>query len=142
MGSTALSHATGGGHRHSSPQSVGVSTASSAYASHLSSSNLSPHLRVSAGLEVSAGHGLPLSQRPPSGHGMTQWGTTAHQMQYQSSLPPPGKAPWDYTYLNPVPATDVQTTAQTLHRSDLAADLSQISADNTYNTYGERTTRV
>ncbi|KAH8723645.1 hypothetical protein GQ44DRAFT_619908 [Phaeosphaeriaceae sp. PMI808] len=137
----AMSHASASAHRNSSPQSASASTASTAYTPHLASSSLSPHLKVSAGLEGSAGHGLSVPQRTPSGHTMTQWGAPAHQMQYPESLPPGGRGSWDYAYLN-ASAANVPPAAQPPQRSDLTADLSQISADNTYHQFGERTTRV
>jgi hypothetical protein len=138
----AMSYVTAGAHRNSSPQSVSASTASTAYTPHLAGASLSPHLRVSAGLEGSAGHGLPMSQRTPSGQSMTQWGPSAHQLQYPASLSQGGRNSWDYPYLNASSAAGVPSAAQPLQRSDLAADLGQISADNTYHQYGERTTRV
>ncbi|KAF1913035.1 hypothetical protein BDU57DRAFT_342757 [Ampelomyces quisqualis] len=138
----AMSHVAAGVHRNSSPQSVSASTASTAYTPHLAGASLSPHLRVSAGLEGSAGHGLPMSQRTPSGQSMTQWGPSAQQLQYPASLSQGGRNSWDYPYLNASSAAGVSSATQPLQRSDLTTDLSQISADNTYHQYGERTTRV
>ncbi|QRD05604.1 hypothetical protein JI435_058850 [Parastagonospora nodorum SN15] len=138
----AMSHAAASVHRNSSPQSVSASTASTAYTPHLAASSLSPHLRVSAGLEGSAGHGMSVPQRTPSGHSMTQWGASAHQMQYPTSLTQGGRNSWDYPYLSAAGAVGMPSAAQSLQRTDLAGDISQITADNTYHPYGERTTRV
>ncbi|KAH7371405.1 hypothetical protein BKA66DRAFT_424176 [Pyrenochaeta sp. MPI-SDFR-AT-0127] len=132
-------------HRNASPQSVAASTASTGYTPHMTSSSLSPHLKISAGLEGSAGHGLSVSQRTPSGQGMTQWGASAHQMsQYPTTLSQGGRGSWDYGYLNASATTGVPAGAQTLHmqRSEVAPDLSQMPASNTYQQYGEHTTRV
>lgn len=100
---------------------------------------MSPHLRVSAGLEGSAGHGLPVSQRTSSGHSMTQWSPSAQQLQYPASLTQGSRGSWDYPYLSvPPPAAP----SATLQKSDLGADISQIAAESAYNPYVERTTRV
>jgi hypothetical protein len=72
---------------------------------------------------------------------MTQW-MPPHQMQHPGSLAQGGRASWDYAYSNPSAATGIASAAQPLQRSDLATDISQMSADNTYPQYGERTTRV
>ncbi|OAL03110.1 hypothetical protein IQ06DRAFT_218361 [Phaeosphaeriaceae sp. SRC1lsM3a] len=142
---SAMSHGTVGAHRNSSPQSVSASTASAGYTPHLPGSSLSPHLRGSAGQEGSAGHdlphGLPVSQRTSSGHSMTQWGPSAHQMQYPASLTQGSRSSWDYPYLS-VPAPVGLTAPQPLQKSDLATDMSHISAESAYHPYGERTTRV
>ncbi|KAF2025676.1 hypothetical protein EK21DRAFT_75851 [Setomelanomma holmii] len=138
----AMSHTAVSAHRNSSPQSVAASTASSAYTPHLASSSLSPHMKVSAGLEGSAGLALSGPQRTPSGHNMTQWGIPAHQMQYPASLSQGGRGSWDYTYLNASATAGVPSAAQPLQRSDLTGDISQLSAESAYQPYGERTTRV
>jgi len=70
---------------------------------------------------------------------MTQWGPSAHQMQYPTSLTQGARNSWDYPYLS---AAALPSAAQPLQRPDLAADISQITPDNTYHPYGERTTRV
>jgi hypothetical protein len=138
----AMSHAAVSAHRNSSPQSVSASTASTAYTPHLTSSSLSPHMKGSAGLEGSAGHGLSVSQRTPSGHSMTQWGPSAHQMQYSTSLSQSGRGSWDYSYLNTSTATGVSSASQPLQRVEMTADMGQLPTDNPYHQYGERTTRV
>ncbi|KAL5117800.1 hypothetical protein ACEQ8H_004274 [Pleosporales sp. CAS-2024a] len=145
----AMSHAgvNATAHRNSSPQSVSASTASTAYTPHLASSSLSPHLRVSAGIEASAGHGMSISQRTPSEQTMTQWGpsTATHQMQYPASLGQGGRTSWEYPYLSPSSAVGgipSAAAAQSMQRTNLAGDMSQITADNSYHPYGERTTRV
>ena len=102
-------------------------------------------MKLSAGLEGSAGHGIPLSQRTPSGQGMTQWGVPTHQMsQYPSSLAQGGRVSWDYGYLNASATAGVPNVAGSMQmqRSDVTPDISQMPADNTYPQYGERTTRV
>lgn len=137
-----LSHAAVSAHRNSSPQSISASTASTVYTPHLTTSSLSPHVKVSAGLDVSAGHGLPVSQRAPSGHNMTNWGSN-HQMQYPGNLSQGGRTSWgDYAYINASAAAVLPSAAQSLQRSDQQTDMSQMSADNTYQHFGERTTRV
>jgi hypothetical protein len=73
---------------------------------------------------------------------MTRWATPAHQMQYPASLSQGGRGSWDYAYLNASTAAGVPPAAQPLQRPDLTADLGQLSAENTYQPYSERTTRV
>jgi hypothetical protein len=74
---------------------------------------------------------------------MTQWGgPSAHQMQYPTSLTQGGRNSWDYPYLSASAAVGIPSAAQPLQRSDLAGDISQITTDNSYHPYGERTTRV
>jgi hypothetical protein len=138
----ALSHTTVSAHRNSSPQSVSASTASAVYTPHLTGSSLSPHLRGSAGLEGSAGHGMSVPQRTPLEHSMTQWGPPAHQMQYPASLTQGGRNSWDYPYLNASATTGLPSAAQPLQDTHLTSDMSQLPADNTYHQYEERTTRV
>ncbi|KAH7071942.1 hypothetical protein BKA63DRAFT_418476 [Paraphoma chrysanthemicola] len=138
----AMSHAAISAHRNSSPQSVAASTVSTAYTPHMASSSLSPHMKVSAGLEGSAGLALSGPQRTPSGHGMTQWGMPAHQMQYPASLSQGGRGSWDYGYLNASAAAGVPPAPQPMQRPDLTGDLGQLSAENSYQPYSERTTRV
>ncbi|KAI8941664.1 hypothetical protein NX059_002876 [Plenodomus lindquistii] len=142
---SALSQATLNAHRNPSPQSVGASTVSSAYTTNLASSSLSPHLKMSAGLDGSAGHGMSVVQRTPSGQGMSQWGVSAsHLPQYPTSLSQGGRSSWDYGYLNASTTAGVSAAAQSLQipRPDVANDLNQIAAENAYQQYGERTTRV
>ncbi|CAO2653760.1 Nn.00g031710.m01.CDS01 [Neocucurbitaria sp. VM-36] len=132
-------------HRNTSPQSVAASTASTAYTPNLTSSSLSPHLKLSAGLDGSAGHSMSVSQRTPSGQNMTQWGPSAHQMsQYPATLAQGGRVSWDYGYLNASATAGVPNVAGSLqmHRGDVTPDISQMPTDNTYQQYGERTTRV
>jgi hypothetical protein len=138
----AMSHAAVSAHRNSSPQSVSASTASTTYTPHLTSSSLSPHMKGSAGLEGSVGHGLSVSQRTPSGHSMTPWGPPAHQMQYPTSLSQNGRGSWDYAYLNTSTATGVSSASQPLQRLEMTTDMSQLPGDSPYHQYGERTTRV
>ena len=74
---------------------------------------------------------------------MTQWG--AHQVpQYSPGLPQGGRGSWDYGYLSASATTGVPSAAQSMQmqRSDVTPDLSQIQADNPYQQYGQRTTRV
>ena len=60
---------------------------------------------------------------------------------YPSALTQAGRTSWEYGYLsNPVVA-GVPSASQAL-RPDGAPDISQMSADNTYQQYGHRTTRV
>lgn len=134
------------GHRNTSPRSVGSSAASTAYTPSMTSTSLSPNLKTSAGLEGSAGPALSVPQRGPTGQGMTQWGAAAHHQvpQYTPGLPQGGRDAWDYGYLNPSPASGVPAAAQSMQmqRSDVTPDLSQLPADNPYQQYGQRTTRV
>ncbi|CBX99196.1 hypothetical protein LEMA_P084350.1 [Plenodomus lingam JN3] len=142
---SALSQGTLDAHRNTSPQSVAASTVSSAYNTNLASSSLSPHLKMSAGLEGSAGHGMSVVQRTPSGQGMTQWGPpTPHMPQYPTSLSQGGRGSWDYGYLNASTTAGVSaaTHSMQISRPDVGTELDQIAADNTYQQYGERTTRV
>jgi hypothetical protein len=142
---SAVSQATMDAHRNTSPQSVAASIASTAYTPNLTSSSLSPHLRVAAGLEGSAGQGMPVAQRTPSGQNMTQWGASTHQMsQYPATLSQGGRGSWDYGYMSASDATGVPSIAHSMQmpRPDTTSDLSQISADHAYQQYGEGTTRV
>jgi hypothetical protein len=139
---SGMSQSTMAAHRNTSPQSVAASTASTAYTPNMTSSSLSPHLKGSAGVEGSAGHGMSVPQRTPSGPGLTQWGPPAHQMQYPATLTQGGRGSWDYAYLNASTAAGVPSIARPLQRSDLAADISQMPPGSTYQPYGESTTRV
>jgi hypothetical protein len=139
---SANPQATMAAHRNTSPQSVAASTVSHAYTPSLASSTLSPHLKVSAGLEGSASHTMAAPHRTPSGHSMTQWSAPAHQMQYPTSLSHGGRGSWDYAYLNASTTAGVLSVVQPVQRSDLSADTSQLPADTTYQHYGEGTTRV
>lgn len=132
-------------HRNASPQSVAASTVSSGYTANLASSSLSPHLKMSAGLDGSAGHGMSVVQRTPSG--MSQWGpSTTHLSQYHTSLSQGDRGSWDYGYLNATTATGVTAAAHssmhTIPRPDVTAEMNQMAAENAYQSYGERTTRV
>jgi hypothetical protein len=138
-------------HRNTSPRLMAGSSASRAYTSNMTSSTLSPNLRTSADIEGSAGltlHGLPTSQRNPAGQGMTQWPTTHHQMsQYGASLTTGGRGSWDYgTFLDTssASAAGIPSAAQSMHmqRSEVTPDVSQMPADDPYQQYGPRTTRV
>lgn len=73
---------------------------------------------------------------------MTQWGPSAHQMQYPTSLSQGSRNSWEYPYLSASGAVGVPSAAQSLQRSDLVGDICQITTDNLYHQYGERTTRV
>ncbi|KAF1942228.1 hypothetical protein EJ02DRAFT_177996 [Clathrospora elynae] len=141
----SISQATMDAHRNNSPQSVAASIASSAYTPNLTSSSLSPHLKMAAGLEGSAGHGMPVAQRTPSGQSMTQWGAPSHQMsQYPAAISQGGRGSWDYGYLNTSVATGVSPATHSLQmsRPNATPDLSQMSAEHAYQQYGENTTRV
>lgn len=88
---------------------------------------------------------MSVAQRTPSGQGMSQWGPSTHHMaQYSTTLSQGGRGSWDYSYLNASAATGVSTAAHSLQmpRPDVTPDLTQISADNVYQQFGERTTRV
>ncbi|KAF1832286.1 hypothetical protein BDW02DRAFT_433296 [Decorospora gaudefroyi] len=140
---SAVAHTTMDAHRNNSPQSVAASIASTAYTPHLTSSSLSPHLKMAAGLEGSGGRGMPIAHTTPSGQGMTQWPT--HQMSpYPAALSQGGRGSWDYGYLNAPTTTGVPSIAHSLQMSQPNAkpDLSQMSADHSYHQYGESTTRV
>jgi len=143
---SALPQATLDAHRNTSPQSVAASTVSSGYTSNLASSSLSPHPKMSAGLDGSAGHGMSVVQRTPSG--MAQWGpsTTPMSQYHTASLSQGDRGPWDYGgYLSASPAAGVSAAAhsmQQMPRPDGTADMGQITAENAYQPYGERTTRV
>jgi hypothetical protein len=137
-------------HRNTSPQSVSASVASAAYTPNMTSTSLSPNFKLSAGLDASAGHGMPTPQRAPSVQNMTQWGLGALQMsQYPAAIAQSGRT-WDYThgYLNAHSANvaagvGVPAPSQALlQRSDAPPDLSQIAPDDGYPHYGHRTTRV
>lgn len=97
-------------------------------------------------MDGSAGHGLSIAPRGPSGQVLSQWGTsTRHQVpQYTTGLTP-GRDPWDYTsYLQPSTAAGVPAPAQPMQmqRSDMPPELDQLPSDNPYQQYGQRTTRV
>ncbi|KAF2658162.1 hypothetical protein K491DRAFT_593566 [Lophiostoma macrostomum CBS 122681] len=129
-------------HRNTSPRSVASSAAPSTYPPSMTSTSVSPNIRTSAGLEGSAAQGMPVPQRDPMSHGMTQWGTAHHQApQYSAGLSTPGRVSWDYgSYLDASAATGVPSAAQSMQmqrQSDVTPDV-----DNTYQHYGQRTTRV
>jgi hypothetical protein len=145
-----LAQAPGSMHRNTSPQSVSASVATAAYTPNMTSTSLSPNFKLSAGLDASAGHGMPTPQRAPSVQNMTQWGLGALQMsQYPAAIAQSGRT-WDYThgYLNAHSANvavgvGVPAPSQALlQRSDAPPDLSQIAPDDGYPHYGHRTTRV
>jgi hypothetical protein len=96
-------------------------------------------------MDGSAGHNLSIAPRGPTGQVMSQWGaSTRHQVpQYTTGLTQ-GRDSWDYGYLQTSSATGVPAVAQPMQmqRSDIAPELSQLSADNPYQQYGQRTTRV
>ncbi|KAF9693408.1 hypothetical protein EKO04_008707 [Ascochyta lentis] len=141
-GSSGLAYAPGSMHRHTSPRSVSSSVVSAAYTPSMTSTSLSPNFKMSAGLEGSSGHGMPTPQRTPSVQSMTQWGPDAHQMShYPSTLTQGGRGSWEYGYLNNSAVAGVPSGSQAL-RSDGAPDISQMSADDAYQQYGHRTTRV
>jgi hypothetical protein len=142
-GSSGLAYASGSMHRNASPRSVSASMASASYTPSMTSTSSSPNFKMSAGLEGSLGHGMPTPQRTPSVQSMTQWGAGSHQVShFPSSLTQAGRPSWDYGgYIsNPVVA-GIPSTAQTL-RSDGAPDINQMSAEDAYQQYGHRTTRV
>ncbi|KAF2450287.1 hypothetical protein P171DRAFT_137547 [Karstenula rhodostoma CBS 690.94] len=140
-----ISQTTGDVHRNTSPRSISSSVASAAYTPSIHSTSLSPHLRTSAGMDGSAGHTLSIAPRGPAGQIMSQWGTsTRHQVpQYTSGLTQ-GRDPWEYGYLQTSSAAGVPAAAQPMQmqRSDITPELNQLSADNPYQQYGQRTTRV
>ncbi|PSN71266.1 hypothetical protein BS50DRAFT_279396 [Corynespora cassiicola Philippines] len=138
-----ISQTAGATHRNTSPRSVSNPIANAGYTPNMTSAGLSPNIKASAGLEGSAGHSLSVPQRGPPGQPMTQWG--AHQVpQYSPGLPQGGRGSWDYGYLSASATTGVPSAAQSMQmqRSDVTPDLSQIQADNPYQQYGQRTTRV
>ncbi|KAF2193288.1 hypothetical protein K469DRAFT_730170 [Zopfia rhizophila CBS 207.26] len=142
-----ISHTTADAHRNTSPRSVASSAASTAYTSSITSTSLSPNMKASAGLERSGGQGVSVSQRDPTLQGMTQWGATAHHQvpQYSTGLPASGRGSWDYgAYFDASAATTVPPAAQSMQmqRSDVTPDMSQMPGDNTYQQYGQRTTRI
>ena len=131
-------------HRNTSPRSVASSAVSAAYTTNMTSTSISPNMRTSAGLEGSAAHGMPIAQRTPSGHDMTQWGAAGHQQvpQYTAGPTAAGRASWDTygMYLDPSSVTGVPSAAQSMQtqrQSDVTPDI-----DNPYQQYGQRTTRV
>jgi hypothetical protein len=141
-GSSGLAYASGSMHRNTSPRSVSASMASAAYTPSMTSSSLSPNFKMSAGLEGSSGHGMPTPQRTPSVQSMTQWAPGAHHMaQYPSTLTQGGRGSWDYGYLSNPAVPGVPSGSQAL-RSDGTPDISQMSAEDAYQQYGHRTTRV
>jgi hypothetical protein len=142
-GSSGLAYASGAMHRNNSPRSVSASMASASYTPSMTSTSSSPNFKMSAGLEGSLGHGMPTPQTTPSVQSMTQWGAGSHQVShFPSSLTQAGRPSWDYGgYIsNPVVA-GIPSTAQTL-RSDGAPDINQMSAEDAYQQYRHRTTRV
>jgi hypothetical protein len=85
---------------------------------------------------------MPTPQRTPSVQSLAQWGAGAHQMShYPSNLTQGGRGSWDYGYLSNPAIPGVPSGSQAL-RSDGAPDISQMSADDAYQQYGHRTTRV
>lgn len=96
-------------------------------------------------MDGSAGHNLSIAPRGPTGQVLSQWGTTArHQVpQYTTGLTQ-GRDSWGYDYLQSSPATGVPAAAQPMQmqRSDVTPELSQLSGENPYQQYGQRTTRV
>lgn len=85
---------------------------------------------------------MPTPQRTPSVQSMTQWGPGAHQLShYPTTLAQPGRASWEYGYLSNPVAAGVPSVSQAL-RPDGAPDISQMSAEDAYQQYGHRTTRV
>ncbi|KAG9199147.1 hypothetical protein G6514_008976 [Epicoccum nigrum] len=142
-GSSGLAYASGAMHRNTSPRSVSASMASASYTPSMTSTSSSPNFKMSAGLEGSLGHGMPTPQRTPSVQSMTQWGAGSHQVShFPSSLTQAGRPSWDYGgYISNPVAAGIPSTAQTL-RSDGAPDINQMSAEDAYQQYGHRTTRV
>ncbi|KAL5426376.1 hypothetical protein PMIN06_012954 [Paraphaeosphaeria minitans] len=142
-----ISQTTGDVHRNTSPRSISSSAASAAYTPSIHSTSLSPHLRTSAGMDGSAGHGLSIAPRGPTGQVMSQWGTSPrHQVpQYATGLAQ-GRDAWDYSYLQTSSAAGVPAAAQPMpmqmQRPDMAPELTQLAPDNPYQQYGQRTTRV
>ncbi|KAA8611841.1 hypothetical protein A1F94_006572 [Pyrenophora tritici-repentis] len=133
-----VSQATMDAHRITSPQSVPISIVSTAYTPNLTSSSLSPHLKM----EGSAGHGMPIAQRTPSGQGMTQWGAPTHHMpQYPANLSHGERGSWDYGYLGTSAPTGLSHSLQ-MPRPNATSDLTQMAADHAYHQYAEGTTRV
>lgn len=142
---SAVSQATMDAHRNTSPQSVTASIASTVYTPHMASSSLSPHPKMAAGLDGSAGHGMPVAQGTPPGQSMTQWGASTHQVSpYPVALTHGGRGSWDYGYLNASGATEMPSIAQSLQmpRPNALAELSHMPANSAYHQYGEGTTRV
>jgi len=142
-GSSGLAYASGSMHRNASPRSVSASMASASYTPSMTSTSSSPNFKMSAGLEGSLGHGMPTPQRTPSVQSMTQWGAGSHQVShFPSSLTQAGRPSWDYGgYISNPVVSGNPSTAQTL-RSDGAPDINQMSAEDAYQQYGHRTTRV
>jgi len=135
---SAVSQATMDAHRITSPQSVSASIASTAYTPNLTSSSLSPHLKM----EGSAGHGMPIAQRTPSGPGMSQWGAPTHHMpQYPANLSHGERGSWDYSYLGTSAPTGLSHSLQ-MPRPNATSELTQMAADHVYHQYAEGTTRV
>ncbi|ORY10048.1 hypothetical protein BCR34DRAFT_486286 [Clohesyomyces aquaticus] len=133
---------SGDAYRNTSPRSVASSAASTAYTPSMTSTSLSPNSKASAGLDVSAGRGISVSQNNPTGQSMTQWGTAAH---HQVPQYPAGRGSWDYGgYINSNAPAGVPQAAQSMQmqRPDVTPDLSQLPSDNSYQQYGQRTTRV
>lgn len=86
---------------------------------------------------------MPTPQRTPSVQSMTQWGAAGHQVShFPASLTQAGRASWDYSgYINNPVVTGMPSATQTL-RSEGAPDIAQMSAEDAYQQYGHRTTRV
>ncbi|KAF2127685.1 hypothetical protein P153DRAFT_377233 [Dothidotthia symphoricarpi CBS 119687] len=141
----SISQAAGAAHRNASSRSGSGSITSNSYTPNMTSTSLSPHLKVSAGLEGSAGHGMPVPPRTPTGQSMTHWGTAPPQMsQYPTVLAQAERGSWDYGYLHGPTTTRVPNVTQSLQmqQSDVKPVMRQLSVDNSYQQYGQLTTRV
>ncbi|OCL11652.1 hypothetical protein AOQ84DRAFT_373795 [Glonium stellatum] len=135
-------------HRTTSPRSVSSSAASTAYTPSMTSTTLSPNIKASAGLEASAGQGdlrVSVPQLAPTAQSMTPWQATAHHpvSQYSTGLPATGRASWDYAFLEPSAGTNVPAPAQSLQlqRADVGPQGSQVTGNEAYQQYGQRTSR-
>lgn len=143
--SAAASQATMETHRNASTQAVTASIASTVYSPHMPSSSLSPHQKMAAGLEGSAGHGMPVAQRTPPGQSMTHWGASTHQVSpYQTALTHGTRGSWDYSYLNASGVAEMPSIAHAMQipRPDAISELSHLPTNSAYQQYGESTTRV
>jgi hypothetical protein len=141
----AASQATMEAHRNTSPQSVTASIASTVYTPHMASSSLSPHQKMAAGFEGSAGHSMPVAQRTPPGQSMTQWGASTHQVSpYPTTLTHGARGSWDYGYLNAPGVAEMSSIAHPSHmsRPNAIAELSHLPTNSAYQQYGESTTGV
>ena len=98
-------------HRNTSPRSVSSSVASTAYTPSMTSTTLSPNIKVSAGLGASAGQSdlrVSVPQLAPTAQSMTPWQAAAHHpaSQYSTGLSATGRTSWDYgAFLEPSAAT-------------------------------------